>query len=146
MCATANLMILCVQPEILENCYSGKALLPVKADAFRAALIAEDAVREIALQNLQEEVAQQVTLRNTGDKPVQLQVEHTLLGATQAKLSKDILAPGENATLDLRLKWRTILRGKQQNVLVSLKTNDPIMPRLQLAFVLRPMEGVSLTP
>jgi hypothetical protein len=56
---------------------------------------------------------------------------------TEAKLSKDTLGPGENATLDLRVRWRTILKGKQQNVLVSLQTNDPVAPRLQLAFLLR---------
>ena len=120
--------------ETLEKRYSGEALLPVVATNSKASIKAENAVREIALKSQNDEVTQSVTLHNTGDNPVELQLEYPLFGATEAKLSKNTLAPGQSATLDLRLKWRTILLGQQQNVLVSLKTSDPIVPRLQIAF------------
>ena len=127
-----------VERSVLEKRYSGEALVPTKALTQNAAIVADDAVREVKLPSLDAEVPQQFVLRNTGTTPITLQLEYPLLGVTESKLSKDIIAPGETATLDLKVKWRSILRAPYQNVLVSLQTNDPIVPRLQLAILLTP--------
>jgi hypothetical protein len=105
----------------------------------------DDAVRSIRLPSLDAEVPQQFTIRNTGTQPITLQLEYPLLGVTESKLSKDVLAPGETATLDLKVKWRSILKAPTQNVLVSLQTSDPIVPRLQLAILLVPPQATNTT-
>ncbi len=115
-----------------------EALVPTKALTQNAAIVADNAVREVKLPSLDAEVPQQFTLRNTGATPITLQLEYPLLGVTESKLSKDVIAPGETATLDLKVKWRSILKAPYQNVLVSIQTNDPIVPRLQLAVLLTP--------
>ncbi len=127
-----------VERSVLEARYSGEALIPTKALTQNAGIVADDAVREVKLSSLEAAVPQSVTLHNTGKTPVTLQLEYPLLGVTEAKLSKDTLAPGETATLDLKIKWRSILKAPTQNVLVSLQTSDPIVPRLQLAWLLVP--------
>ena len=115
-----------------------EALVPTKALTQNAAIVADDAVREVKLPSLDAEVPQQFVLRNMGTTPITLQLEYPLLGITESKLSKDIIAPGETATLDIKVKWRSILEAPYQNVLVSIQTNDPIVPRLQLAILLTP--------
>ena len=115
-----------------------EALLPTKALTQNAAIIANDAVRELKLPSLDAEVPQQFVLRNTGTTPITLQLEYPLLGVTESKLSRDTIPPGETATLDLKVKWRSILKAPYQNVLVSIQTNDPVVPRLQLAILLTP--------
>ena len=127
-----------VERSVLEKRYSGEDLVPTKALTQNAAIVADDAVREVKLPSLDAEVPQQFTLRNTGATPITLQLEYPLLGVTESKLSKDTIAPGETATLDLKVKWRSILKAPHQNVLVSIQTNDPIVPRLQLAILLTP--------
>lgn len=127
-----------VERSVLEGRYSGEALVPAKAVTQSAGIVADDAVRSVQLPSLDAEVPQSFTLRNTGTKPLTLQLEYPLLGVTDSKLSKDTLAPGETATLDLKVKWRSILKAPTQNVLVSLQTSDPIVPRLQLAVLLVP--------
>ena len=130
-----------VERNVLEKRYSGEALIPTKALTQNAAIVADDAVREVKLPSLDAEVPQQFVLRNTSTTPITLQLEYPLLGVTESKLSKGIIAPGETATLDLKVKWRSILKAPYQNVLVSIQTNDPIVPRLQLAILLTPPDG-----
>ena len=127
-----------IERSVLEKRYSGQALVPTKALTQNAAIVADDAVRELKLPSLDAEVPQQFVLRNRGTTPITLQLEYPLLGVTESKLSRDTLAPGETATLDLKVKWRSILQAPTQNVLVSLQTNDPVAPRLQLAILLVP--------
>lgn len=126
-----------VERTLIRGEYSGEALVPTAANR-RPAIIASDPVRAISLPSLDTEVAQQVTLRNTGNKPITLQLPYPLLGITEAKLSQSTLAPGESATLDLKMKWRPLLKTPTQNVLVSIATNDSAAPNLQLAFLLTP--------
>lgn len=130
-----------VERSVLEKRYSGEALVPTKALTQNAAIVADDAVREVKLPSLDAEVPQQFVLRNTGATPITLQLEYPLLGVTESKLSKDVIVPGETATLDLKVKWRSILKAPYQNVLVSIQTNDPIVPRLQLAVLLTPPQA-----
>ena len=130
-----------VERSVLETRYSGEALVPTKALTQNATIVADDAVREVKLPSLDAEVPQQFVLRNTGATPITLQLEYPLLGVTESKLSKDVIAPGETATLDIKVKWRSILKAPHQNVLVSIQTNDPIVPRLQLAVLLTPPQG-----
>ena len=132
-----------VERSVLEKRYSGEALVPTKALTQNAAIVANDAVREVKLPSLDAEVPQQFVLRNAGTTPITLQLEYPLLGVTESKLSQDVIAPGETATLDLKVKWRSILKAPYQNVLVSIQTNDPIVPRLQLAVLLTPPEKAS---
>lgn len=127
-----------IERSVLEKRYSGEALIPTKALTQNTAIVADDAVREVKLPSLDTEVPQQFTLRNTGATPITLQLEYPLLGVTESKLSRDVIAPGETATLDIKVKWRSILKAPYQNVLVSIATNDPIVPRLQLAVLLTP--------
>ena len=125
-----------VPREVLQNRYSGEALLPAQTPVLQA----EDGVREVKLPSYTAEVEQKVVLRNTGDKTLPLQLDYPLLGVTEAKLSKESLAPGESATLDLKMKWRSVLKAPTQNVLVSLSTGEG-QPRTQLAFLLVPPAG-----
>ena len=106
-----------------------------------ASIRADDAVREIKLTSLESEVPQQFVLRNTGAAPITLQLEYPLLGISEAKLSQDVVAPGETATLDIKVSWRSVLKAPSQNVLVSIQTSDPIAARLQLAILLTPPEN-----
>ena len=132
-----------VERNVLEKRYSGEALVPAKALTQNAAIVADDAVRELKLPSLEAEVPQQFVLRNTGTTPITFQLEYPLLGVTESKLSRDVIPPGETATLDLKVKWRSILKAPYQNVLVSIQTNDPIVPRLQLAILLTPLGGLA---
>ncbi len=132
-----------VERSVLEARYSGEALVPTKALTQSAGIVADDAVRSVQLKSFDEEVPQTFTLRNTGKMPITLQLEYPMLGVTESKLSKDTLAPGETATLDLKVKWRSILKAPYQNILVSIQTNDPIVPRLQLAILLNPPQGAN---
>ena len=127
-----------VERSVLENRYSGEALVPTKSLTQNASIVADDAVREVKLPSLDTEVPQQFVLHNTGTTPLTLQLEYPLLGVTESKLSRDTIPPGETATLDLKVKWRSVLKAPYQNVLVSLQANDPIAPRLQLAVLLVP--------
>ena len=99
-----------VERSVLEKRYSGEALVPSKALTQNAAIVADDAVRELKLPSLDAEVPQQFVLRNTGTTPITLQLEYPLLGVTESKLSRDIIPPGATATLDLKVKWRSILK------------------------------------
>ena len=130
-----------VERSVLEKRYSGEALVPTKSLTQNAAIVADDAVRELKLPSLDAEVPQQFVLHNTGTTPITLQLEYPLLGVTESKLSRDTIPPGETATLDLKVKWRSVLKAPYQNVLVSIQTNDPIVPRLQLAVLLVPPAG-----
>lgn len=125
-----------VERSVLEARYSGEALVLSKTLTQGASIVAEDAVRSIQLKSLDDEVSQQFVLHNVGKTPLRLQLQYPLLGVSDSKLSKDTLAPGETATLDVKVKWRSILNAPTQNVLVSIQTNDPIVPHLQLAILL----------
>lgn len=123
--------------KVLEESYSGQALLPAQV---KAAVVAENHVRSIGLKNYEDEVSQRITIRNTSDRATSLKLAYPLPGVTEAKLSKNTLAPGETATLDLKIKWRSILKSPTQNVLVPLSIGAN-QPRLQLAFLLVPPMG-----
>ena len=128
-----------VSRDLLEKHYSGQALLPVKAIGQMASIVADDPARELRLDALDNPQPQRFVLRNTGNKPVSLRLEYPLLGIAQdPKLSKSVLGPGESATLDLQVKWRSVLDAPTQNVYVTLATSDPVVPRLQLAVLLMP--------
>jgi hypothetical protein len=125
-----------VSHEVLAKRYGGEALLPQAAQT-ASSIVVDDPIRTITLQDTDAEVAQQVTITNRGTQPLTLQIERPIPGVTQAELSADTVAPGQTATLSLKMKWRDILKGDTQNVFVFLKTNDPVRPRLQLGFELR---------
>lgn len=122
----------------LEKRYFGDALVLNKALKQNAGVVAQDNVRAIQLTTRDAEIAQQVTIRNVGTQQISLQLEPLSPGVTSAQLSAPTLAPGETVTLELKMRWRSVLRARTQNVLVSLRTDDPITPRLQVAFVLVP--------
>lgn len=123
---------------VLDGRYSGEALVPTKNNGQNVSIVVDDAVRSIQLESLDSIVSQQFVLRNTGTTPVDIQLDYPLIGVTESNLSKNKLAPGEVATLDIKAKWRPILKAKAptQNVLVSLQTNVPNASRLQLAILL----------
>jgi hypothetical protein len=125
-----------VSRETLAQKYNGEALLPEAAQA-SSAVVAADPVRVLTLQNADMELRQQVKITNRGKEPLVLQIERPIPGVTHAELSSDTVAPGQSATLNLKIKWRTILPGDEQSDFVTLKTNDPLCPRLQLGFKLK---------
>ena len=129
-------MTFIVPRETLAGRYDGKALLPQSAQQ-PAQVLADDAIRANDLQSLDDEVTQQVQISNTGTQPLTLQIERPIPGVTEANLSADSVAPGQSATLTLKMKWREVLKTPTQNVLVMLDTNDPVRPRLPLGFLLR---------
>ena len=120
----------------LAKRYFGDALVFTQALTQKAGIVAEDNVRAIRLVARDAEVAQQVTIHNRGEREVTLQLEALAPGVTWAQLSAPTLAPGAAATLDVKLKWRSVVRARGQNVLLAVRTNDPMAPRLQCAFLL----------
>ena len=126
-----------VSRELLTRRYSGEVLLAKTIQGEAGKVLCDDAVRVLNVANTADEIAQSVPLRNGGTQPLALQIERPIPGATQAELSSDTIAPGQTATLNLKLKWRDMLKNPTQNVFVFLKTNDPKRPRLQLGFQLK---------
>ena len=118
----------------LEKRYFGDALVP--AQMLTSSVVARDNVRLIELTARDAEVTQQVEIRNHGTQELSLQLEPLAPGITSAQLSASTLAPGEVATLDVKLKWRSVAQTRRQNVLFSVRTNDPVAPSLQIAFLL----------
>ena len=116
--------------------YDGKALLPQVAQK-PAQVLAPDSVRAIDLKSLNDEITRQVKIDNRGAGPLTLQIERPIPGATSAELSSETVAPGQSATLTVKMKWREVLKTPTQNVVVTLETNDPVRPRLPLGFLLR---------
>lgn len=129
-------MMRIVDNATLTQRYSGQALVIDQA-ASNSALQIGNPVREVEASDFTAEIPQSIPLTNRGNAPLNLQIERPTCGATSAGLSQSTLAPGETATLNVSLKWRTVLTGGVQNVLVTLKTNNPIQPRVQLGFKMR---------
>lgn len=126
-----------VSRDVLAKRYSGEALVPQAAAGVTSQIVAEDPIRVLTLQSKTEGIIRKVTLTNRGTQPLTLQIERPIPGVIKAELSADTLAPGQTATLSLQIKWRDVLKGNSQNVLVFVKTNDPLRPRLPLGFELR---------
>jgi hypothetical protein len=120
----------------LEEAYSGDAILAA-TDAESASLRMDDPVQEIQLQSLDETVKREVPIHNIGKAPLHLQLEDPIPGAA-AQLSTTTVAPGETASVHLKLQWRPVLHSPIQNILVNVTADDPARPRLQLAFRLSP--------
>ena len=129
-------LTLIVPREALAKRYDGNALLPETAKQ-AAQVLAEDSVRAIELKSLNDEVTQQVKINNRGTAPLTLQIERPIPGATSAELSSETVAPGQSATLIVKMKWRDVLKTPMQNVVVTLRTDDPVRPRLPIGFLLR---------
>ena len=129
-------LTLIVPREALAKRYDGNALLPETAKQ-AAQVLAEDSVRAIDLKSLNDEVTQQVKINNRGTAPLTLQIERPISGATSAELSSETVAPGQSATLIVKMKWRDVLKTPMQNVVVTLRTDDPVRPRLPIGFLLR---------
>jgi hypothetical protein len=123
-----------VKWEAIEAAYSGQALLPASAATQKANLKVNYAVRELTLRSDDIELPQQITITNNSPQPISLKLEYPLIGITAAKFSKETIAPNESTTLDLKLKWRPIIKEPTQNVFLSIQTSDPTTPRLQTAF------------
>jgi len=124
----------------LAKRYSGEALIAASVNA-PSALVADQPIRTLDFSSTDAEVAQTVKITNTGKKAVSLIIERPLCGITEAKLSQDNLAPGASANVELHFKWRTVLPGDHQSTFVTLKTDDPAQPRLQLGFDLKLAEA-----
>lgn len=126
-------MTLNVSRAELAKRYSGEALISASVTA-SSALEADQPIRTLNFSSKDAEVLQNVKITNHGAKPISLLIERPLCGITDAKLSQENLAPGESANLELHFKWRTVLLGDHQSTFVTLKTDDPAQPRLQLGF------------
>jgi peroxiredoxin Q/BCP len=131
-----------VDRSTLAKHYSGEALLFGEVST-QAALRVEDPLREIEVQDPSAEITQSITLSNRGQQDLTLQIEYPIPGVTSTELQSATLAPGARTQLHLKLKWRSVLPGREQTDLITIKTNDPIAPRVQLAFRLRLADGVS---
>jgi hypothetical protein len=127
-------MTLLVTRDILEKRYSGEVLLPEKVEHAIASLRAESGLRVIPVKSMQESSSQQVILKNTGATPLNLFIEYPLPGVAQAELSSSTVPPGGTVTLTAKLVWREVLKSVHQDVYIVVRSNDPLRPRLQLAF------------
>jgi len=124
----------------LAKRYGGEALIASSANT-PSSLQVDQPIRTLHFASKDAEVTQNIKITNHGAKLVSLMIERPLCGITKAKLSPDKLAPGESANLQLHFKWRTILPGDHQSTFVTLKTDDPVQPRLQLGFDLKLAKG-----
>jgi len=120
----------------LSKRYSGEALIATSVNA-PSLLVADQPIRTLEFSSKDAEVVQNIKITNHGTKPVSLLIAYPLCGITTAKLSQNKLAPGESSNLELHFKWRTVLFGDHQSTFVTLKTDDPAQPRLQLGFDLK---------
>jgi hypothetical protein len=133
-------MTLNVSREELAKRYGGEALIAASINA-PSSLQVDQPIRTLEFSSKDAEVVQNVKITNDGTKPISLLIERPLCGITDAKLSQDNIAPGASANLELHFKWRDILPGDHQSTFVTLKTDDPPQPRLQLGFDLKLAEA-----
>ena len=129
-------MTLNVSRAELAKRYNGEALIAASVNA-PSSLIVDQPIRTLNFSSKDAEVTQTIKITNHGSKPISLLIERPLCGITEASLSQDTVAPGASVTLHLLLKWRTVLPGDHQSTFVTLKTDDPVQPRLQLGFDLK---------
>lgn len=133
-------MTLNVSRAELAKRYSGEALIAASVNA-PSSLTADQPIRTVNFPDTDTSNTQNVDITNHGTKPVSLLIERPLCGITEASLSQDTVAPGASVLLHLELKWRTVLPGDHQSTFVTLKTDDPAQPRLQLGFDLKLAEA-----
>ncbi len=130
-----------VSREVLTKRSSGEALLPAETANATSRVRVDDALRILDFKSKDEEVTQKVILTNRGQEPLLLEIERPIPGCTQADLSSAVVPASQSATLTLKLKWRTMLPSDTQNIFVTLRTNDPVSPRVQLGFQLKLQAG-----
>jgi hypothetical protein len=133
-------MTLIVPTSKLAELYSGSALVPAKVTQ-PLPLQVDNAVRTVSFNSDLDDVAQKVTITNTGVNPISLTLERPICGVTKADLSSDKIAPGQSVTLDLNFEWRDFLKGNKQSTFVMIHTDNPAQPVLQLGFELQLNDG-----
>ena len=86
----------------------------------------ENLVQTVEVTSNGGEVTKEVSLSNSGTQTLKLKVEKTSCGCTGAILSAELLAPGQTATLTIKMQvsgWGT------KTETVTLSTNDPKQPQ-----------------
>jgi hypothetical protein len=126
----------------LARRYTGEALVAGAVEN-SSQVRPQNPLREISVFSKEKEIAQSVTLTNGGNTQLEVSIERPVVGITTADLSTVTVAPGASTTLNIKIKWRAVLRGETQTDFITLKTNDPLMPRLQLAFKLKLVTSTS---
>lgn len=124
----------------LASEYSGTALIS-SAVTEPGALEVDQPIRFLTFQTEDEEVTQEIKITNNGAKPVSLSLERPICGVTEAKLSSEKILPGQATTLELNFKWRDFLPGNYQSTFVTVHTDNPAQPVLQLGFQLKFRNG-----
>lgn len=130
-------IIRAVEREILQRRYQGNALIIkdlVNDPAVTTQIKTDTVLKTTKIPNPDASIAETVTLTNTGQKPLTLQIEQPLLGLSEAQLSSQTLGAGQKATLSVALHWRPELGGTTQSTFVMIRTDDPFRPRLPIAF------------
>lgn len=133
-------MTLIVPTSKLAELYSGSALVPAKVTQ-PLPLQVDNAVRTVSFNSDLDDVAQKVTITNTGVNPISLTLERPICGVTKADLSSNKIASGQSVTLDLNFEWRDFLKGNKQSTFVMIHTDNPAQPVLQLGFELQLNDG-----
>lgn len=129
-----------VDTQKLASEYSGTALIS-SATTQPGTLEVDQPIRFLTFETEDAEVTQEIKITNNGVKPVLLSLERPICGVTEAQLSSNKILPGQSATLELHFKWRDFLPGNYQRTFVTIHTDNPSQPVLQMGFQLKFRNG-----
>jgi hypothetical protein len=111
--------------------YSGEAL--VSDNALPPVLI-DNPIRLIKIEDTAQDIPVEVSLSNSSNAPLRLQIETPACGLKVAEPAQLSIQPKQTTKLQLKLMWRTLLPGRAQIVLVKLRSDNPQHPDVLLAF------------
>lgn len=115
---------------VLDRRFSGAALVPASAVHPSLGICVPQPVQKVEFASAADRLVS-VPLVNKGRTPVTIGVHRVACSCSDAALSSDTIEPGRTASLSVRLRpaaWGTTLQS------VTLRTDDPVCPRLLILF------------
>lgn len=107
-------------------------------------LVCEEPVYNFGEVDNSQTVEHTFILRNEGDLSLEIGQVKPACGCTVANLSEKVIAPGKEATLATRLSLRG--RTGRQSKSISVDSNDPQNPRIQLRLEGNVVQPTEITP
>ena len=132
-----------VNKNALSGRYNGESFVLASPDDSAPQLHFDDPVPVENVLSGGGEVARQVKMTNFGNKPISVAVDSTSCGCTVARLSSQLLAPGQTGTLEIKMKVGAWGRKTER---VTLRTSDPQWPRPVIAFQVQVPTTVTPNP